>query len=119
MNVCKKLCNECPFSNKSLNGWLAGYSIEDIHRMQNAEVLFPCHKMMGEDNLSIEDAESAIENGEMKLCRGYVESLIKSCKMPKYNKFLKEAREAVKEEGISEESMAIWDFKKHHEALKQ
>lgn len=117
LNVCKKICNECPFSNKSLNGWLAEYTVEDIVQMQSQEILFPCHMMMKSGNMELAEVQEAIENGELKLCRGYVESIIKSAKMPKFNKMLIEARANVKSEGISEESMSIWVFKKHHEAL--
>lgn len=116
MNVCKKICNECPFSNKSLNGWLADYTIEDFISFQRADVAFPCH-MITSENMSINEVELAIKRGELKLCRGYVESMIKSCKAP-INPLLKEVIEEVKKEGLSENSMAIWEFKKHHEKLK-
>ena len=118
LNVCKSLCKECPFSNKSLNGWLADYTIEDFIQMQTQEVLFPCHMMLKEE-MSVQQAQKAVEAGEIKLCRGYVESLIKSCKMPKFNKLLIETRTNVKEEGLSEDSMGIWDFKTHHEKFKK
>lgn len=119
MSVCKKICNECPFSNKSLNGWLGGYSIEDVISFQRNETSFPCHKMMSENNISQAQADKAIKNGTMKLCRGYVESMVKSCKSPFGNKLLVQAIAEVKAEGLSEDSMAIWDFKKHHEKLAQ
>jgi hypothetical protein len=117
MSVCKKICNECPFSNKSLNGWLGGYTIDDVMTFQRTETSFPCHKMMTQENLSPTQVDRAIKNGDMKLCRGYVESMVKSCKSPFANKFLIEAIAEVKAEGLSEDSMAIWDFKKHHEKL--
>ena len=113
MNLCKKLCNECPFSNKSIPGWLADYSVEDIKELQNQEALFPCHLMIDE-NLSQEEAEEKIISGEMKLCRGYVESMKKSCKSPRTNKLLIEALNIVREEGVSSDSMTIWDFMKYH-----
>ena len=113
--VCIKICNDCPFSNKSIRGWLADYSVNDIVDFQSNEAFFPCHKMMTENNLSQEDVRSAIMDGKMKLCRGYVESIIKSAKSPKFNSILKEAITIVKAQGLSKESMAIWDFIKHHE----
>jgi hypothetical protein len=117
MSICKKICNECPFSNKSLNGWLGGYSIDDVMAFQRTETSFPCHKMMTQENLSQAQADKAIKNGNMKLCRGYVESMVKSCKSPFANQLLIEAIVKVKAEGLSEDSMAIWDFKKHHDKL--
>lgn len=118
MNFCKKLCNECPFSKKSLPGWLASYSIEDFHAMMNAEVMFPCHMLMTEGDITVEEAQEAVQSGEMKVCRGYMESMIKSAKMPKFNKELIKYREAVKAEGLSEESMSMFEFAKHHTKLK-
>jgi hypothetical protein len=114
-NVCKKICNECPFSKKSIPGWLADYTVQDIMDFQNGEALFPCHKMMPDADLDQEEVQQKIESGELKLCRGYVESVIKSAKSPRYNQVLKDAMAQARAEGLSEESMPIWEFKKHHE----
>jgi len=113
LNFCAKLCNECPFSNQSVPGWLAEYSIADFSMMQNSEQLFPCH-MMQTDDLTNDEVIEKIEIGELKLCRGYVESLVKSCKMPKFNNILLEARKIVKEQGLSENSMSMHQFQKYH-----
>lgn len=117
-NTCAKVCKECPFSKNSIPGWLADYSIDDIQSYMNNEALFPCHLMLSEESLSQEDVQDKIESGELKLCRGYVESVIKSAKSPRYNKHLIEAIAKVKSEGLSDETMAIWDFRKHHNSLK-
>lgn len=116
LNVCSKLCGECPFSNKSPQGWLAEYSVDDIQNFMNGEALFPCHKMVSDDDMSQAEVQSAIESGEMKLCRGYVESFVKSCKMPKYSEYLKEAIAMVRLQGLSENSMSLRDFRKYHES---
>lgn len=112
--VCAKPCNECPFSHNSIRGWLAAYTIQDIKDYINNEALFPCHKMMLEDDMNQEEVKESITSGEMKLCRGYVECVIKSCKSPKYNQELKDAIAQVKSEGLSADTMAVWDFEKHH-----
>ena len=114
MNICSKICNDCPFSSNSVNGWLADYNIEDFKSMMDQEVLFPCHMMMKEDDLTVDKAQEKIIKGELKLCRGYMESMIKSCKMPKFNKYLLNVRQKVKEEGVSDSSMSIYSFTKHH-----
>jgi hypothetical protein len=114
MSVCAKMCNECPFSNKSLSGWLGGYTFDDIQSFMRAEISFPCHKMVGEQ-IDVFKVNDKIQSGEMKLCRGYVESIIKSAKMPYMNRILIEAVKQVKADGLSEDSMPMWDFKKHHE----
>lgn len=110
----RKMCNECPFSKNSAKGWLADYTPEDVTDFVNNEGLFPCHKMVKGDDLDQEEVKDAIESGEMKLCRGFVESIIKSAKSPKYNKMLIDAIKVVRSEGLSQDSMPTWEFKKHH-----
>lgn len=117
MNVCAKLCNECPFSKNSAAGWLADYSVGDIQDFMNHEGLFPCHKMVEGDELSQEEVKEKIESGELKLCRGYMESMIKTAKMPKFNKLLLQARALVKEQGMSADSMSLFEFAKHHNKI--
>ncbi len=113
-NTCSKICKECPFSKNSLPGFLADYTPQDIVDFMNREDLFPCHMMMPDENLDQSDVEKMIKNGELKLCRGYVESIIKSAKLPRNNKFLLDAMKCVRESGVSENSMPIWEFVKHH-----
>lgn len=114
MNICSKLCGECPFSNKSIQGYLANYDVDDIKNFMDSEALFPCHKMMPDEDLDQDEVQELIKNGELKLCRGYMESMIKSCKMPKHNKTLSEAIALVKEQGLSDKSMDIRQFIKYH-----
>ncbi len=118
MNLCPKMCNECPFSNMSMKGFIADYSVMDFREMMRVEVSFPCHKSMGEDDTDSEAAKTSIDNGEMTICRGYVESIIKSAKSPYHNKQLVEAIKQVKEDGLSEHSMSIFQFIKHHGEIK-
>jgi hypothetical protein len=119
VNVCAKVCKECPFSKNSIPGWLADYTTGDFKDFMNNEVLFPCHMMMSEESLSHEEVQDKIQNGELKLCRGYVESVIKSAKSPRYNQTLKDAMVKARAEGLSDETMPIWDFIKHHEQFKK
>jgi hypothetical protein len=114
MNVCAKICKECPFSNQSLKGWLADYKDDDIIAIMRDEVSFPCHKLVNSDMTDLQ-ADKLIKSGELKLCRGYVESIIKSAKSPFMNVELIKAIQYVRESGLSENSMPIWEFKKYHE----
>lgn len=114
---CAKMCKECPFSNKSMKGWLSGYGKQDILDFMSAEVSFPCHLQMSDGDLNSFETQKAIENGEMKLCRGYVECTIKSAKSPYQNKQLVDAIKVVKEEGLSDNSMDIFEFLKHHNLI--
>lgn len=117
LNVCKKLCKECPFSNQSIPGWLASYDVEDFKTMQDNDILFPCHMMMPDEDIPVDQLQDRIMSGELKLCRGYIESYIKSCKMPRSNKLLIQIRAEVKAEGLSEESMSLHQFNKYHTSL--
>lgn len=114
IKVCKKLCGSCPFSNTSLKGFLADYTIQGFANYQNNDISFPCHKVMTNEDKSVEEVQDMFNKGELYLCRGYVESIIKSCIIPKKNQFLKDAIEQVKKEGLSDKSMSINEFKKYH-----
>lgn len=119
VTFCAKTCKECPFSNTSLNGWLADYTFEDIQAMMATEKSFPCHMQLSENNLTFEEAEKAINDGKIKLCRGYVECIIKSAKSPYKNKQLVDAIAKVKAEGLSDNTMSIIEFRQHHNKFKQ
>lgn len=112
--VCSKLCGECPFSNKSLNGWLADYTKDDILAFMQGEASFPCHMMMTEEGKTVDECKELINQGKMRICRGYTEMLIKSCKSVRMNEQLAKAIELVKIEGLSDNSMSIFEFIKHH-----
>jgi hypothetical protein len=113
--ICPNLCKECPFSNESAKSWIADYEPRDFQNYMTNEVSFPCHMQMPDvDTMTPEACKEAIEKGEAKLCRGYVESIIKSCKSIRDNEQLKEAIEIVKAQGLSDKSMPIWEFVKHH-----
>lgn len=114
----KKTCGDCPFSNKSMRGFLADYTTEDFVKFQQAEMNFPCHKHMNDDGMSAIEAHNRIDNKEMPLCRGYVESFIKSGAMPKKNTTLMEAIEIVKLDGLSENTMSMSEFREFHDIEK-
>jgi len=116
VSVCPKMCKECPFSKNAMPGWLADYTPQDIQNYMSHEAFFPCHMMMpeGVDDMNQQQVQDAIAAGEMKFCRGYVESMIKSGKMPYKNKALVEAYNKVKAEGVSPNTMNIFEFTKHH-----
>jgi len=119
VTVCKVICKECPFSNQSLRGWLSDYTIDDFQKYMAGEATFPCHMQIGRDDMTVEDAKEAVNRGEMTLCRGYVESVVKSAKMPYRNETLIEAIKLVKEGGMSEHSMDIFEFRTHHTPFKK
>lgn len=73
LNVCAKLCKECPFSANSPKGWLGSHSLRGVLDAQNDEKLFSCHLARKEDMTADE-----IASGQVKICRGYVASATKS-----------------------------------------
>jgi len=95
-----------------MKGFLADYSTDDFRQFMNMELLFPCH-MLVKGTMSAQDAHDAIAAGEMRLCRGYVESMAKSCKSPRDREFA-EVVKSVKEAGLSSNSMSIFEFQKYH-----
>ena len=113
IKVCPSLCGDCPFSVNSMRGWLANYTVQDFIDMVSEEISFPCHKMMKE-GCNSDETKKAIDTGEMKLCRGYIECLIKSSKMPYKNEQIVEVIKIVQKEGVSEKSMDLHEFTKHH-----
>ncbi len=116
LNVCKKLCNECPFSKNSLNGWLGGATVQEtLDAMQN-EMLFSCHKTRGED---IHQNLSDIVHGKQPICRGFILSAKKSCKMfgqtpINGQALLKLQNEIELTDEDRENILTRWEFKEHH-----
>ena len=87
-----KICKDCPFRHDNI-GKEQVYSSEIIRSIIQREENFICHNSLDEDNNVIGDVESSI-------CRGYVASVRKGCKLFKYNKLLIAAREQVTDEDI-------------------
>ena len=114
ITVCKKLCGDCPFSKKSFKGFLADYTIQDFVDFQNNDVSFPCHKVMTDGDNSLDKVQKMFDNNELYFCRGYVESFIRSAKMPRTNTKLKEAIDIVRKEGLSDNGMSMHEFRKFH-----
>ncbi|MFA6199234.1 MAG: hypothetical protein WC679_02345 [Bacteroidales bacterium] len=117
IDICKKLCNDCPFSSKSMPGFLGGYTIDDIMQFMQFDALFPCHKFL-QDDTQLSVVNSGVRRGEIPLCRGYGEMMIKSCKLPKAPAFSQVLKEIKESGNISDDSMSIFEFIKHHTITK-
>lgn len=116
LTACKKMCNECPFHKDSPAGWLGDHSIEEITNAIQFEQLFSCHKQRGESPAL---NRKEMENGDQNICRGFLLSATKSCKMFGQNPDTgKELRRLQDELEISDEErenvLSKWDFAKHH-----
>lgn len=114
IRVCGTLCNDCPFSNVSIPGFLATYELQDFVDFFNHDVLFPCHKTVPFES-NVTTVASLIKNGKLPLCRGYVECMAKSAKLPKDTEFAAIVNSVRKE--CSESSMTFWQFKERHGKL--
>jgi len=112
MKVCNKLCEGCPYSSKSVRGFLADYTLADFQDVMSSESLFPCHKTIAK-TMPVSDANKLVVAGTSKLCRGYIESMIKSCKVPRSPE-LNDIVQGVKSD-MSEDSMSMMDFMWHHD----
>jgi hypothetical protein len=110
--MCKKICDECPFSKESLRGWLGPHSIEEILHMQQSEYPFSCHKTRDDQTTN-----EAIQNGEYPICRGYIASASKSCKRFGQHPIVGQAMLKLQEEITQEDKdqvLARWEFPDHH-----
>lgn len=114
LTMCKKVCKECPFSEKSPSGWLGDHTIEGITEAIQFEQLFSCHLQRSE---FIDINKQQVESGVQNVCRGFVISASKSCKRFGQNpitgeQLLKLQNEIKKSE--FEGVLSKWDLKKHH-----
>ena len=117
LTTCKKLCNECPFSKKSLKGWLGSHTVDEVLNSQQFEGLFSCHKQRGDD---LKENERKLISGEHNVCRGYILSATVSCKMFGQNIHTgEELRRLQKENPPTDEEreniLTRWEFKDHHD----
>lgn len=116
LKACKKVCNQCPFKNNSIKGWLGSHTIQDIQLSLQFELLYSCHKQRTNNE---ELNKKLVEEGKHKICRGFLISASKSCKLFGQNPFtgselkrLQNELEISKEE--NETILNKWEFQKHH-----
>lgn len=104
-----KPCGECPFTKKSLPGFLPGYgSALNLHQMVMSEIHFPCHMQLpkGKTQLSIKEAK------KYPRCQGSIIYMRKACKFPS-DKKLKAAFDQVSPED-KELVLSVPEFFEHH-----
>ena len=111
IKVCQNMCGGCPFSSKSMKGFLADYSIDDIRYFLNHSVFFTCHKHM-DVNLPQSEIKREVIKRQLPLCRGFMECMVKSCITPR-DLDLAKARNSIKSD-LSPDSMSIFEFDEHH-----
>ncbi len=114
--ICKQVCNDCPFGKKSTKGWLGPYSVKEIQDAIQFEYLFGCHKQLGDDP---SENRKKIESGEINMCRGFMLSAEKSCKLfgqnPNTGKELRELQDNLNPTKKElENTLSKWEFAKHH-----
>jgi len=119
LDVCPKICLECPFSKNSPRGWLGPHSLQGVLDAQQAGKLFSCH-LQRKEGMTTED----ITSGEVKICRGFLASALKSG--IKYDEIPAEASQAlaVLQQKILEENkedkdtiLSRGEFEDHHGGL--
>jgi hypothetical protein len=109
LKVCPRLCEECPFSLSSSRGFLATYTLSDFIEFFSREVLFACHTFM-KRSMSLQQMEQDVRDEKLLLCKGYVDCMKKSCKLPRDPEFAL----ALKNTRSSKHSMDIRTFQLHH-----
>lgn len=73
LTVCNSICKQCPFTFSAVHGWLGPHSLEEVLFTQEQSKLFSCH-MLRKTDMTKED----IEDGHVKICRGFIASATKS-----------------------------------------
>lgn len=116
LEICPKVCKECPFLNTSIRGYLGPYQADEIMDIQQYEGLFGCHLQLGQNE---KENQSKILSGEIKICRGYILSATLSCKQfgqnPIYGKALRELQNKVNSEEGKEKILTKFNFRQYHE----
>lgn len=114
MKICKKICNQCPFSKDSAPGWLGPHTVEEILNSQQFEIPFSCHKKRKDDS-TITD----ILNKKLQICRGWVASASKSFKLfgqhPQFGFVLKKLQDEITQED-KEAVLTRNEFQEYHDA---
>ena len=111
MEICKKPCDECPFREDSLPGWLSTYTAIELHTLVMNEFPFPCH-MTHNDNLDWEEAGKY----ETPLCGGALRYMRKNAKSPRRQDIAIHVNSLTQEDckGI----LSTSDFFTHHNKFK-
>lgn len=113
MKLRETICSECPFKKDSLPGYLGPHSLDQVLWSQQQELPFSCHKERT-DKSDISD----IVSGKLHICRGWMASASKSCKLfgthPFYGEELKELQKDIDPKDVVQ-VMDKTEFKKYHE----
>jgi len=118
LETCKQQCKECPFKETSLRGWLGELDVSYFRPMMAIDNRFPCHMQLNSsDEEAHDEIKNKIDEGKIKICLGYLESMVKSNKVPR-DRELKKLYDKVKREGISSGTMDINEFERHHTISK-
>lgn len=115
MEICKKICNECPFRVNSTKGWLGPHNASEIIEDLNRDIPFSCHMVRGNDPL---ENQRKMLSGEHPICRGYIACATRSAKQfGQHSTYGKEMRRLQKEITDEDENLVMnkWTFKKYHE----
>ena len=107
MKTCVKMCKECPFSNKSLPGYLGPHKLEDIINYKNTDYPFTCHMQRGDD---------VFENGadQIDVCKGYINWSVKVAHMFKDPELRRLQQEVVRESEDFKTTLGLMEFFNHH-----
>lgn len=109
-----KPCGECPFTKKSLPGFLPGYgSAFNLHQLVMSEVHFPCHMKLpkGAGSIPVERAKFHPR------CIGSLIYMKKACKFPDSQKLRMLLNEVTPED--KELVMSVPEFFEYHKLAEK
>lgn len=110
--LCSTMCNECGFLRDGIQNTLQ----PNVFDVINNRILFPCHLQLkahtGFENLGTEIYIE--ESDQIKICRGYVESMYISGIAPANEVWVKLYKQ-LEDEGLDPRTMYIDEAIKYHE----
>ena len=113
LNICSYVCGDCAFTNKA--DYKIPTHIKGFERMANEARSFGCHSQnLPDDFQDRSKREELYNSGAVRLCRGFVEMMVKTGKSPQNNALLKKSMEFVKAQGLAAETMTLSETTEFH-----
>lgn len=107
----KAPCNECPFLKTSAPGWLGPHSVDDITKLFiDRTIPFSCHKYRERYISPTKSGHSPL----LPICRGSLDCIRNSAKLPHPNTHIHKVFEVIKEEPRNDQVLSRHQFIKHH-----
>ena len=107
----KKMCDDCPFRAKSLQGWLGPYTVDDFEKIIHSETGMICHTAIDDMKVKGYEDDEIEEYGQH--CIGMFRYRNNVCKTSRDSviEAYQDSLKKVKDEPV----IGAFEFRKHHE----